>query len=77
MIIPEVIVEKETPTPHRLLSIREAAQVLGKSKWTLYRWCNAGAIPCRKVGGSWVLMESQVIRFLAGRGIEEPDADGG
>lgn len=34
----------------KLLSIPEAAEILGVSKWTLYSWCETGKVPSVKLG---------------------------
>jgi len=34
----------------RLLSIKEAAAILGISTWTLYHWCLMGRFPSIKLG---------------------------
>lgn len=37
----------------KMLPLKEAAEALGLSFWTLRRMANAGTIPARKVGQQW------------------------
>lgn len=57
----------------QFLTIREAAEAVGVSRQTLYRWIQLGKVPCPKVrrcrDGSQVLGEAEVEeirRFAAG-----------
>lgn len=39
----------------RLMTVKQAADALGKSLPTVYRWCEAGLLPTLKVGRAWYI----------------------
>lgn len=61
-----------TPTPDRhippLVSMHEAADMLGMSKQAMHKMINAGRIPAARAGSAWVLRRVVVERHA---GIDE------
>lgn len=43
-----------------VVSVARAAQLLGKSNDTIYRWLNEGTLAGRKVGGRWLVYRHSV-----------------
>ncbi len=39
-----------TPSDIKLLEVDAVAAVLGVSRWSIYRWCAEGRIPCVRAG---------------------------
>ncbi|MGH9804498.1 MAG: helix-turn-helix domain-containing protein [Candidatus Acidiferrales bacterium] len=37
------------------MTVLQAAQLLGKSRDTIYRWLNEGRLAGRRVGGAWLV----------------------
>lgn len=48
----------------RVLSIKEAAEILPLSKWTLYRLAERGEAPFRKRAGKWMATEDDLIEWV-------------
>lgn len=44
----------------KLLSVPEAAEQLGVSRWRVNQFINEGRLPARKVGRSYVILESDL-----------------
>ncbi len=44
----------------KLLSVPEAAAQLGVSRWRVNQFINEGRLPARKVGRSYVILESDL-----------------
>jgi excisionase family DNA binding protein len=44
----------------RLISIKEAAQRLGLSAITIYRWAESGKLPSVKLGGRRLIAEATI-----------------
>ena len=47
-----------------LLSADEAADYLGVTPVTVYRWCRGGRLPCAKVGRLWRVRRDALEEFL-------------
>ncbi|MBM4354523.1 MAG: helix-turn-helix domain-containing protein [Deltaproteobacteria bacterium] len=53
------------PTKHRLISVQDAAKLLGVSEWTMYRWTGKrGRIPAYKLGRRRLVSTVDLERFL-------------
>lgn len=50
----------------KLMSVREAAIVLGVSSKTLYHWCQHGAVHSVKIGGRVMLVRELVDNLARG-----------
>ena len=48
----------------RLLTLKEAAERLGLSSWTLRRWCLQARIESVKLGGRRLIPESTIARMI-------------
>lgn len=48
----------------RLISVREAAQRLGISRITAYRWTETGTLPSLKLGGRRLISESILNKLI-------------
>lgn len=61
-----------------LVSARQAGHIVGVSKWTIFRYIEAGQITGRKVDGDWILVQPEVERFARRRNrpITSPTLDG-
>jgi PTS system nitrogen regulatory IIA component len=58
-----------------MLSVREAAEVLGISQKTVYRWIKDGRLPSHRLGGQHFLERSEVNNLLIREGLGPvPDA---
>jgi excisionase family DNA binding protein len=55
----------KTTTPHKLLTIQEAADSLGISVWTLRGWAYAGRISSHKLGKRLMVSQKELDRILA------------
>jgi excisionase family DNA binding protein len=52
---------------NRPLTIAESARMLGKSRGTLHRWLNSGAVKCVQVtGGNRLIPFSEIERIAGG-----------
>ena len=49
----------------------EAAELLGVSKNTLYKYANEGAIPATRIRRNWIFIRQNLERWLA----EQPKSD--
>ena len=49
-----------------VMNPKEAAEYLGLSKVTLYKFLRSGEIPARKIGRQWRISKVALQRFLAG-----------
>ncbi len=50
---------------HRLISVQDAARLLGVSEWTMYRWAGKGGrIASYKLGRRRVVSTADLGRFL-------------
>ena len=58
----------------KLLSVREAAALLGISHWRLRRWAKAGLVPAIKVGRRFLFRRPELDRWVLG---EAGGRDGG
>jgi excisionase family DNA binding protein len=59
-------VAEPPPEPgERVLSVPEAAALLGISEHTLKRHARAGTVPCQKVGKFWRFSKSELEAFVA------------
>jgi excisionase family DNA binding protein len=55
----------ETLKLERLLSVEEAARLLGGiSKWTVHSWLSQGRLQRTKVGGRTMLRESELLKVI-------------
>lgn len=52
------------PMAKRFLRLKEAAPLLEVRANTLYQWCKAGKIPCRRVGNRYELSQRTVQMLL-------------
>jgi len=52
-------------TNHQLLTVKEAAGVLGLSVWTLRGWAYAGKISSHKLGKRLMVSREELNRILA------------
>ncbi len=50
------LIEKEG----KLLSVIEAAEKLGVSRWRVNQFINEGRLPAKKVGRSYIILESDL-----------------
>ena len=58
-----------------MLSVREAAEVLGVSQKTVYRWIKDGRVPSRRLGGQHFIERSEVNNLVIRDGLGPlPDA---
>jgi PTS system nitrogen regulatory IIA component len=58
-----------------MLSVREAAEALGVSQKTVYRWINDGRLPSHRLGGQHFLEKSEVNNLMIREGLGPmPDA---
>ncbi|HOV76768.1 MAG TPA: helix-turn-helix domain-containing protein, partial [Sedimentisphaerales bacterium] len=58
-----------------MLSVREAAEVLGVSQKTVYRWIKEGRVPSHRLGGQHFLERSEVNNLVIRDGLGPlPDA---
>jgi len=48
----------------KILTLKQATEFLQISEVTLYRWINAGKIPCYKVEGHWRFFEGELRRWV-------------
>ncbi len=53
-----------TPVQKRLLRVDEAAQLLNVSRWTIYRWLEAGKLAGTKIGAGSVRVFSESVSAL-------------
>jgi excisionase family DNA binding protein len=59
-----------------LLSIEQAAERLGGiSKWTVHAWLSKGKLPRTKVGARTMILESDLVAFIAACNPETPHSD--
>jgi excisionase family DNA binding protein len=58
-------------TKHDYLTPKEVAERLGKSRFTVYNWINEGKIDATKIGGSWRVPLSSVIKYLGKEAAEQ------
>lgn len=58
--------ETDNPRP-QMLTVQEAADLLGKSRPTVYRWLQRRLLPGRQIGKTWVIPRHQLLMFLEGR----------
>lgn len=56
----------------RVLSIKEAAEIMPLSKWALYRLAESGDSPFRKIAGKWMATEEDIVAWV--REGQEPRA---
>jgi len=59
------------------LSVPEAAQLLGVSRPTAYRWAAQGHLPTLRLGGRVLVLRQPLLALLAGVGGEAAGAAGG
>ena len=52
-----------------MLSVREAAEVLGVSQKTVYRWIKDGRVPSRRLGGQHFIERSEVNNLVIRDGL--------
>ncbi|MFO0766910.1 MAG: helix-turn-helix domain-containing protein [Nitrospiraceae bacterium] len=57
-----------------LLRVKEAAQLLSVSKWTIYRWIEEGRLEASKIGGGSLRIFRVSVMALVD---ENPDETGG
>jgi excisionase family DNA binding protein len=50
----------------RILTVDEAAKALHATNRTVYEWLKRGSIPGRKVGKTWLIRETSLLRYLDG-----------
>lgn len=50
----------------KLMSVREAALILGIPEKTIYHWCQHGTLPSVKIGGRRMLAIETVQRLVNG-----------
>ncbi|MEW6455344.1 MAG: helix-turn-helix domain-containing protein [Acidobacteriota bacterium] len=55
-----------------LLSLREAANRLGFSYITLWKWQKQGKIPAIRIGGRLRLDEKEIEKFIKGNRVKKP-----
>jgi nitrogen PTS system EIIA component len=55
-----------------MLSVREAAEVLGISQKTVYRWIQDGRLPSHRLGGQHFLERSEVNNLVIREGLRPP-----
>lgn len=48
----------------RVLSIKEAAEIMPLSKWALYRLAESGDSPFRKIAGKWMATEEDIVAWV-------------
>lgn len=51
----------------RLISVQEAAALLGLRPWTIYEWCRSGRLPCVRLGRTVKLNPVSLRAFIAAR----------
>ncbi len=52
-----------------MISVREAAEVLGVSQKTVYRWINDGRLSSHRLGGQYFLEKSEVTNLAIREGL--------
>jgi excisionase family DNA binding protein len=55
----------KTETAHKLLTIQDAAHLLGLSVWTLRGWAYAGRISSHKLGKRLMVSQGELDRIVA------------
>jgi excisionase family DNA binding protein len=53
--------------PDKLLTVEEAAELLGVKPGTLYAWASRGVVPRRKVGACLRFHRGELLDWTAGR----------
>lgn len=48
----------------KVLSIKEAAEIMPLSKWALYRLAESGESPFRKIAGKWMATEDDIVDWV-------------
>lgn len=46
----------------------EVAQLLGKTRQSIYKWLNEGTIPGYQIGSSWIIIRDELKAVLRGGG---------
>ena len=54
-------------TTSDLMSVQEAAKILGRPRVTIYRWVGKGKILSVKLGGTVFIPKSEVDRMIGGK----------
>lgn len=58
-----------------LLRVKEAAQILNVSTWTIYRWIEEGRLEATKIGrGSLRIFHESVTALIEGNRMEQSEA---
>ena len=55
----------------RVLSIKEAAEIMPLSKWALYRLAESGDSPFRKIAGKWMATEEDIVAWVREGDLQE------
>jgi len=51
------------PLPAVICTTAEAAELLGVSRLTVYRWIKAGKLDAGKYGGTWRIFDAEIQRM--------------
>ena len=61
-----------TQSPHRFMSVQEAARFLGVSPKSLYAWVSQRRIPYRKAGRRLLFLQSELVEWTC-PSVKSPD----
>lgn len=60
----EILKAERILSSDRTLKAKEAAELMGVSRKTVYNLCNSGALPYRKVGHTLLFSEYEILNYL-------------
>jgi excisionase family DNA binding protein len=56
---------------HEILTVKEVALYLRVSRVTVWRWCQNGILPARRIGRSWRINRDDLLQLLE-RPVSDP-----
>jgi excisionase family DNA binding protein len=68
-VVPQAVADSPA-----LMSIPDAAKVLGLSRSSAYRYANSGELPTKRIGGRVYVVRAQLADFLATDSTQENPA---